>query len=69
MNYLIIQDSTTPSTKVPPNVIQIFTNDGLYALKRFMQDAFDQREDHSSLEDKAASTLMHLLQQWEDRSK
>ncbi len=76
MNYMIITNTNTPSTKVPPNVVQMFTDEDMTALANFIKTSIDdliENHNHEALSNspgfKAAHTFMHLLGQWEKETQ
>ncbi len=68
MNYMIIRQGTDDPMR-PPEVVQIFTDDDLHALARFMTEMLENHGDWDSAEGVAAARVRHLLQQWEDKTQ
>jgi len=71
MNYMIIQNTENPDTvREPFPIVQMFTNDNLMDLAKFVQYMVDN---HGDLDNdpgcRAAHTFLHLLGQWEDRTQ
>ena len=56
--------------KKPATIIQIFSDEELFALATFMQYTIDTTEhDMTAVGVKAAHTFMHLLKQWEGETQ
>lgn len=69
MNYLIIQQ-TGDAPKEPPKVVQMFTDKELFTLGKFLSESIDSRNVVlPEREVKVASTLLNLLQQWENETQ
>jgi len=67
MNYLIIQNSETPSTKVPPNVVQIFTDEELQIWHSFLESMkVFLKKDTTKKEMDLIYTMSNLMEQWRD---
>lgn len=60
MNYMTIRPSGVDS-----NVVQLFTDEQLFALGNFMAMVVNEHSKHMTSEGrKATSTFIRLLQQW-----
>ncbi len=70
MNYLIIQNSKTPSTKVPPNVIQMFSDEEMVVWGKFL-DAIPRffEKDMSGPETEVSRRMLDLWKQWEKETQ
>jgi len=69
MNYMIIQPPGT-DPKQPPDIVQMFTDEQLFALGNFMSMVVNEHGQEMTGEGrKAASTFVHLLQQWEVKTQ
>lgn len=69
MNYITIQSTKTPSTEVPPNVVQMFTDEEMYALARFVAEMLHNHGDSDSVGGRAAITFIQLMEQWENKTQ
>ncbi len=71
MNYMQIQ-RTGDDPKVPCDIVQMFTDADMFALASFLTDksGLNTNDNEEERKEKAVvGTLIHLLQQWENKTQ
>ncbi len=66
MNYMIIQ-RTGDNPKVPPAIVQMFTDKELISYGEYLVE-HQPLDFHSKAVKDTHSRLIHLLQQWENKT-